>query len=141
MKATSIIITIISLFHSGSAHATEGFLQTCSNFTLRDLNGVKGRSPILTATCKTIDQNTNWSELNLNNCLGWSAVDCRFIFPPSGGFTDSVTGCNNTFYGGDEHFGENFGCYGPCVASDPDEYYDVFILNSVIGNTDGSLSC
>lgn len=88
--------------------------------------------------------------------------------PPSGGFTSSVTGCNNTFYGGDSHFGENFACYGPCVDSDPDEYYDEFTLSkfltsglpyrsslylstcaitdvcltdSIIGNDDGILTC
>ncbi|POS71008.1 hypothetical protein DHEL01_v210602 [Diaporthe helianthi] len=136
----SSIITAITLALSGTTLATDGFLDSCSNFTLTDLNGVRGRSPILTATCK-LNETTMWSELNLNNCLGWSAIDCSFIFPPSGGFTDSVTGCNNTFYGGDEHFGENFGCYGPCTDSNPDEYYDVFTLNSIIGNTDGSLSC
>lgn len=129
MKASSIVAAI-SLALSGTTFAADGFLKSCSNLTLSNLNGVKGRSPLLGASCK-VDDTENWSQLNLNACFGWSVDDCRFIFPPSGGFTDSVTGCNNTFYGGDQHFGENFGCYGPCGGYGSDEYYDVFILGKI----------
>lgn len=127
MKATSIGVAI-SLALSGTAFAADGFLESCSNFTLRDLNGVKGRSPLLGASCK-VDDTVAWSQLNLNDCFGWSVDDCGFTFPPSGGFTSTVTGCNNTFYGGDMHFGENFGCYGPCVDTGSDESYDIFVLS------------
>lgn len=128
MKAASIAVAI-SLALSGTTLAADGFLQSCSNLTLSNLNGVKGRSPLLGASCKVDDtENENWSQLNLNACFGWSVDDCRFVLPPSGGFTDIVTGCNNTFYGGDQHFGENFGCYGPCGGDSSDEYYDVFVL-------------
>ncbi|KAH8768268.1 hypothetical protein F5883DRAFT_70219 [Diaporthe sp. PMI_573] len=139
MKASSIAVAI-SLALSGTTFAADGFLESCSNFTLSDLNGVKGRSPLLGGSCK-VNDTVAWSQLNLNNCFGWSVDYCGFIFPPSGGFTDSVTGCNNTFYGGDQHFGENFGCYGPCVGGGSDEYYDVFTLNSFVGNWDGKLVC
>lgn len=129
MKASPIVVAI-SLALTGTTLAADGFLKSCSNLTLSNLNGVKGRSPLLGASCKVddTDNTEEWSQLNLNACFGWSVDDCRFIFPPSGGFTDSVTGCNNTFYGGDQHFGENFGCYGPCGGYGSDEYYDVFIL-------------
>lgn len=164
MKA-SYISFAISLALSGTTLAADGFLESCHNFTLANLNGIKGRSPMLGAHCKIDDDNDKWSQLNLNDCFGWSVDDCRFVFPPSSGFTDAVTGCNNTFYGGDGHFGENFGCYGPCgeVGSD-EEYYDVFVLSkfnielalpglypaprvltrptdSFIGTSNGSLIC
>lgn len=127
MKSSSIAVTITFAL-SGTALAADGFLESCSNFTLRDLNGVKGRSPLLGASCM-VNDTVAWSQLNLNNCFGWSVDYCGFTFPPSGGFTNTVTGCNNTFYGGDMHFGENFGCYGPCSGGEPDdESYNVFVL-------------
>jgi hypothetical protein len=130
MKALSIAVALSAVALSGTALATSGFLDSCSNFTLRDLNGVKGRSPLLGASCRVAARNTMaWSQLDLNACFGWSYEDCSFVFPPSSGFTNAVTGCNNTFYGGDMHFGENFGCYGPCVEGGTDECYSVFRLS------------
>lgn len=164
MKASSIAVTI-SLALSGTTLAADGFLDSCHSFTLANLNGVKGRSPMLGAYCKVGEDNDHFSQLNLNDCFGWSVDDCGFVFPPSGGFTSTVTGCNNTFYGGDQHFGENFGCYGPCDGLGDDEYYDIFVLSkfdveltlpfcalplnlltrtptdSFIGNSNGSLVC
>lgn len=127
MKASSIAVAI-SLALSGTTLAADGFLQACSNLTLSSLNGVKGRSPLLGASCK-VNDTESWSQLNLNACFGWSVDYCGFTFPQSGGFTDTVTGCNNTFYGGDQHFGENFACYGPCVGLGSKEYYDTFVLS------------
>lgn len=127
MKASSIAVAIC-LALSGTTFAADGFLESCHNFTLSSLNGVKGRSPLLGASCK-VNETESWSQLNLNACFGWSFDDCGFTFPTSGGFTDTVTGCNNTFYGGDQHFGENFGCYGPCDGLGDDEYYDTFVLS------------
>lgn len=127
MKASPIVVAI-SLALSGTTFAAEGFLGSCGNFTLSSLNGVKGRSPLLGASCE-VNDTLNWSQLNLNDCFGWSVEDCGFIFPPSSGFTNTVTGCNNTFYGGDQHFGENFGCYGPCDGLGSAEYYGVFVLS------------
>ncbi|KAJ0119921.1 hypothetical protein J7T55_000771 [Diaporthe amygdali] len=91
-------------------------------------------------TTTIVDQNNkSWSQLDLNTCFGWSADSCRFTYPPSGHFTDSVSSCDNNYTGGDEHFGNNFGCRGPCNGCG--EVYNVFALNSYVGNKGGKLVC
>lgn len=164
MKASSITtVAALALALAGTTFAASGFLKSCSEFALTNLNGEKGRHMMLQANCKVDDKNKNWSQLDLNTCFGWSADSCGFTYPPSGHFTDSVTKCDNNYSGGEEHFGANFGCRGPCSGSG--ETYNVFALSksnilirlfflaaapwpltqtltdSYIGNSGGKLAC
>lgn len=123
---TSSITTVAALALAGTTFAASGFLKSCSELALTNLNGDKGRSMMLQANCKVNDKKKNWSQLDLNTCFGWSADSCGFTYPPSGHFTDSVSSCDNNYSGGDEHFGANFGCRGPCSGSG--EVYNVFAL-------------
>ncbi|KAK2616054.1 hypothetical protein N8I77_002766 [Diaporthe amygdali] len=131
--------TIVTLALAGTSSATSGFLTSCSDFALTNLNGDTGRSMMLQANCKVDQNNKIWSHLDLNTCFGWSADSCGFTYPPSGHFTDSVSSCDNNYTGGDEHFGNNFGCRGPCNGRG--EVYNVFALNSYVGNKGGKLVC
>lgn len=133
MKA-SIITTIIAAALFGLASAASGFLGSCSEFAITNLNGDSGRSMMLQASCKVDDKHKSWSQLDLNRCFGWSKDSCGFTYPPSADFTSTVSKCSNNFSGGDEHFGANFGCYGPC--SGGGNAYNVFALSKF-----GCLSC
>lgn len=125
MKSPSIA-TVAILALAGTTFAARGFLKSCSDFALTNLNGDKGRSMMLQANCKVNDKKKNWSQLDLNTCFGWSSDSCGFTYPPAGHFTDTVSTCDNHYSGGDEHFGANFGCRGPCTGSG--ETYNVFAL-------------
>lgn len=127
MKASSIA-TVASIALGGTSFAARGFLKSCSDFALTNLNGDKGRSMMLQANCKVNEKKKNWSQLDLNTCFGWSSDSCGFTYPPAGHFTDTVSTCDNHYSGGEEHFGANFGCRGPCTGSG--ETYNVFALVS-----------
>lgn len=126
MKTFSIT-TVAALTLAGTAFAASGFLGSCTDLALTNLNGNKGRSMMLQANCKVNDNKKNWSQLDLNTCFGWSDDSCGFTYPPAGHFTDTVSSCDNHYTGGDEHFGANFGCRGPCSGSG--ETYNVFALS------------
>lgn len=121
------IATLITLAMAGTTLAASGFLGSCSDLALTNLNGDKGRSMMLQAHCKDNKQEDSFSQLDLNTCFGWSADSCGFTYPPAGHFTDTVSSCDNNYSGGDEHFGANFGCRGPCSGSG--ETYNVFALS------------
>lgn len=155
---TSTITTMATLALAGTTLAASGFRGSCSEFALTNLEGDKGRKMMLQARC-----DGNWSQLDLNTCFGWSADSCGFTFPPAGHFTDTVSRCTNNFSGGDEHFGTNFGCSGPC--SGHGDAFNVFDLSkfnlppalflltaarqlltfawidSYVGNSNGNLVC
>ncbi|KAH8759796.1 hypothetical protein F5883DRAFT_524745 [Diaporthe sp. PMI_573] len=139
---TSIITTILVAALASIASAAGGFLGSCSEFAITNLNGDSGRSMMLQASCKVDNKHKNWSQLDLNSCFGWSLDSCGFTYPPSSGFTNSVGTCQNHYTGGEEHFGSNFGCFGPCNGGG--SVYNVFALGHTdmyIGNNNGYLVC
>ncbi|POS70346.1 hypothetical protein DHEL01_v211258 [Diaporthe helianthi] len=119
--------------------AASGFLDSCSDFTITELNGRQGRSMMLQANCKVDSDNKNPTELDLNGCFGWESNACGFTYPPASGFTNDVGTCYNDYTGGEEHFGANFGCFGRC--SGGGTAYNVFALDAYIGNDNGHLVC
>ncbi|KAG8164539.1 hypothetical protein KVR01_006457 [Diaporthe batatas] len=128
------ILTMVS-----TAFAARGFLDSCSDFSITNLNGGQGRSMMLKAKCKVDSLHNNLSQLDLNGCFGWTRDACGFTYPPSSGLTNSVGTCTNHYSGGEEHFGANFGCFGPC--SGGGTVFNVFALNQYIGNDNGNLVC
>lgn len=111
---TSLITIIMAAILASTALAAGGFLASCSEFAITNLNGGQGRSMMLQANCKVNGNKKNWSQLDLNRCFGWTRDACGFTYPPASGFTDAVGTCSNHYTGGEEHFGANFGCFGPC---------------------------
>lgn len=110
---TSTILATAALGPVGIMCIASGFLNSCSQIGLTNLEGDAGRSIMLQAYCKVQGADDHWTELDLNTCFGWSADTCNFISPASGHFTDSCTSCY-TSAGGD--FDGTFACRGPCNA-------------------------
>lgn len=130
MKTTSItVLTAIAvLVFAGPGNSAGGFLDACSEIALTNLDGTGYRQMYLQANCAFPNGTKQWSELDLNHCFGWSTAVCGFTFKPIGGyFTMDVYSCDNHYTGGEEHFGSNFGCRGPC--DDGGELYNVFALS------------
>lgn len=95
------LITIIAAILVSTTFAARGFLDSCSEFTITNLNGVQGRSMMLQANCKVNGKN-NWSQVDLNGCFGWTRDACGFTYPPASGFTEAVGTCSN-HHSGEEH--------------------------------------
>ncbi|ROW11178.1 hypothetical protein VMCG_01155 [Cytospora schulzeri] len=134
MKVT--IITALAVTGlAGLGSATNGMLKTCTSFSLTGLPSPKGGSMMLSAWC-SYKGNKTFSQIDLNK---WTAGDCGFTYPPSSGFTSVVSSCSNS-HSGDSDFGNNFGCNGPCSHGSGD-VFNVFALNSFIGNNNGRLAC
>lgn len=93
-----------------------GFLDSCSNVSVTNLEGDPGRSMMLQAYCKVLGADEHWTQLDLNTCFGWSADSCNFLSPPSGHFTDSCTTCFYGPSGGGDGPDGMFACRGPCNA-------------------------
>lgn len=110
----SFMTLVAALTMASNSFAASGFLNTCSNISLTNLNGDKGRSMILQATCMNATKVNATTQLDLNTCFGWNPVYCSVIFPPSANFTDAVTSCSNNYYLRDDSFGLTFGCCAPC---------------------------
>lgn len=125
MKASKII-TIAAFGPASIKCIASGFLESCSQIGLTNLEGDPGRSIMLQAYCKVDGADDHWTQLDLNNCFGWSADSCNFISPPSGHFTDSCTSCHTPTDSGEDYNG-NFACRGPCNAGD--EVFKMFNLS------------
>ncbi|KAI7778066.1 hypothetical protein LA080_002641 [Diaporthe eres] len=134
MKKSTIILTA-ALGPVGIMCIASGFLNSCSQIGLTNLEGDAGRSIMLQAYCKVQGAGDHWTELDLNTCFGWSADTCNFISPPAGHFTDSCTSC----YTSTGDFDGTFACRGPCNAGG--EAFKMFNLNDYVGNLIGDLVC
>lgn len=124
MKASNIII-ILAFGPAGIKCIASGFLKSCSQIGLTNLEGDPGRSIMLQAYCKVEGADDYWTQLDLNNCFGWSADSCNFISPPSGHFTDSCTSCDTPTGSGEDYDG-TFACHCTCNAGD--EVFKMFNL-------------
>ncbi|KAL1883183.1 hypothetical protein Daus18300_000241 [Diaporthe australafricana] len=135
MKFSSIT-TLATVGFAGISSAARDFLKSCSDLGMSNFDGVLR----IDAKCVNGNDVTQSTRLDLDKCFGWSGATCGFTFPPASGFTKSVDihKCQNS-YTGDNDFGNNFGCFGPCDGRS--DSYNVFSLNEYIGNDEGNLVC
>ncbi|KUI67881.1 hypothetical protein VM1G_02725 [Cytospora mali] len=146
MKVTTIA-AVMATGLTGLASAANGMLKTCTTFSLTGMPTPKGGSMMLSAWCNPHSGSKVFSQVDLNKCFGWDAGKCGFTYPPASGFTDVVGTCSN-IHSGDSDFGNNFGCWGPCDNGNnkvdfniSSTVFNVFALNSYIGNSNGHLVC
>ena len=88
------ITTTIAFVFAGIRTGTSEFLDSCEPPKLLGLKGRYDRLFYIEASCHALnDSLTFWTQLDLNNCLGWNTQNCVWGPPSFGRFTDSCIDC------------------------------------------------
>lgn len=74
-----IIAMIATLGFSGFSSAAKGYLDSCKNFDVHNLDGESDRAVIMYAECRNLNLDFVQTNLDLNTCFSW--VDCKLSYP------------------------------------------------------------